>query len=572
MTPRPPSAAPPSVPPPSAHRSRRELGLAVSALAVGTRRSSTSGVVRLVLLPDRLVLELVRVVVHAPGFAFPPLVGPVTVDVPYAAVRSVVRSGAVLHLGLDPRVAAPHHQLALTAFGTGEPGRLLRLARLRSWATVGAVLVGALAATAAGGALAPRVAPWLTLVLAPLAALAGFVASRALAHAALFGLGSGRLAERVEEELAGRLGLKTSLPTAPWLAAASREEAPSPAPVRLALGTSFALALAGVGWIALARTGGGRQVLGDPERPAPTWAQAGWGGPLARAGARALEEAREGDPPPPDRVALGAACACPAPKIEPFPSGVPVLAVLVAADDADASERVEPRGRRGYRFDLVVLNDSAATLREPKVVVTFARRDRRGRRVGATDRGFYYPGELGPGRLVKWTVEGPGTELKIEASAEGVRHPKGALATLEEAGLAPAPADALAELARSRYAVVRKHAGKLLARAGDPRGPKLLAGLLAGGVKLDGALAELAGGAGGLRTCALAPREGGFSVCVQNDADVASGGVVLEELEGERRRFEAKGLVPATGGKLVEVAFGAGRKAKALAGGVRPVR
>ena len=48
------------------------------------------------------------------------------------------------------------------------------------------------------------------------------------------------------------------------------------------------------------------------------------------------------------------------------------------------------------------------------MLLTFARRDRRGERAGITERGLFWEGALGSGRAVKWHVEAPGTEVKIE--------------------------------------------------------------------------------------------------------------------------------------------------------------
>ncbi len=102
-----------------------------------------------------------------------------------------------------------------------------------------------------------------------------------------------------------------------------------------------------------------------------------------------------------------------------------------------------------FAYDVVVVNNGAARIRETRVVLTYNRRDEQNRRVGVTDRGLYWGLPLAPGASVKWTTEGPGTEVRIDKSEAG---------TLEERGIEPAPADAFFALIRKKHHVVRLHA------------------------------------------------------------------------------------------------------------------
>jgi hypothetical protein len=444
-------------------RSRTTLGLRVCASALPAARGATTGFVRLTLLPDQLVLELSRASVHLPGFATPPLAGQ-TLRVPYAAVRSVVRESERLWLTLDPRAAAPHTSFCLTDFTDRMPARiplftnraLVRLAWAVGGLVAAALVVPRVPHSLAAGLVGRGV---VALVIAAMGAGALGALVRRLVTARSEALG-----RDLEEELGVRLGLAQAPVRPAWLPSAGR------APAALELHRPIALALALAATTTL--TWWGVQRASQVSLPRPSYLEAttsplaSLAGELASAAER---HARRALPPPPDRVSVGEQCTCPGSLPRPFGTdGLPVASVLLAASPDDASGLVSPTSPRGgYRFDVVIVNNSATPLWDVKATVTFARRNRAGQRVGVSDRGLFYAGPLGPGELRKWTVRGPGTEVTISSSARGLG--AGLDTPLSRAGLAHAPPNAFETLTSSRFAVARAHAARALAQLGDER-------------------------------------------------------------------------------------------------------
>jgi hypothetical protein len=444
-------------------RSRTTLGLRVCATALPAARGATTGFVRLTLLPDQLVLELSRASVHLPGFATPSLASQ-SLRVPYAAVRSVVREGERLWLTLDPRAAAPHTSFCLTDFTDRMPARIPLLpsrALVRfAWA-VGGLVAAAL--------VVPRVPHSLAAGLVGRGVVALAVAAMGAAALGtlvrrLVAARSETLGRALEEELGVRLGLAQAPVRPAWLQSAGR------APAALELHRPIAVALGLAATTTL--TWWGVQRASQVSLPRPSYVEATTS-PLAiltpELASAAARHARRALPPPPDRVSVGEPCACPGSLPRPFGAeGLPVASVLLAASPDDASGVVSPGSPRGgYRFDVVVVNNSATPLWDVKATVTFARRNRAGQRVGMSDRGLFYAGPLGPGELRKWTVRGPGTEVTIASSARGLG--AGLDTPLSRAGLAHAAPDAFEKLSSSRFAVARAHAARALAQLGDER-------------------------------------------------------------------------------------------------------
>jgi hypothetical protein len=164
-------------------------------------------------------------------------------------------------------------------------------------------------------------------------------------------------------------------------------------------------------------------------------------------------------------------CVCARPSSPLWNDGIPKLEVLFAARPDDGSGVIVPtqdkKNRSKYDFDTSVVNNAATELPDVTVLVTFARRDAAGQRIGATDRGLYFAGPLLPGRAVKWHVKAPGTEMRVEPSVVGML----------EADRAPASANAFFELSRANQRIVRIHAAKMLAYHLDARAPDVLAAL-----------------------------------------------------------------------------------------------
>lgn len=217
------------------------------------------------------------------------------------------------------------------------------------------------------------------------------------------------------------------------------------------------------------------------------------------------------------------------------------------APDSIAPE-VDEEGASRYDFDIAVVNNAAIPLRDVRIVVTFARRNERGERIGATDRGLFWEGELGPARSVKWGVSGPGTELKIEMDERRV------LGEVE-----PAKADAFARLLGARQSAVRLHAAMMLAYLGDARAlgaAEALSGLPATDAVTR---ARVVRAAQPLRVCDVTVDEGGaLSACVFNASDAAHPRLELAEVaEGAGRRAPIRGgLEPRSGKRVRAPGFG----------------
>ncbi|HVY47982.1 MAG TPA: hypothetical protein VHB21_18975, partial [Minicystis sp.] len=190
-------------------------------------------------------------------------------------------------------------------------------------------------------------------------------------------------------------------------------------------------------------------------------------------------------------------CICARADSPLWKDGLPELAVLpfARAEDgaAPVTPRREPNGRGRYAFEIAAVNDAAVPVRDVRITITFARRNKKGKRVGATDRGLFWEGALLPGHAVKWRVKAPGTEMRIDASVTG---------TLEAGGLEPAAADAAIELTRSQYRAVRLQGAKLLAYERDPRAVEVVSELSAGATPSEApVLAELARASAPLIAC-----------------------------------------------------------------------
>jgi len=168
----------------------------------------------------------------------------------------------------------------------------------------------------------------------------------------------------------------------------------------------------------------------------------------------------------------------------------------------------DEKGVSRYAFDVAVVNNANVPLKDVKIVITFARRNERGERVGATDRGLFWEGELMPARSVKWSVKGPGTELKIEMGEQRM---------LGE--LPVAPADGFAKLLRARQPAVRLHAAMMLAYLGDPRAKEAALALPAMSATDEATRARILRAAGPLFVCDARYDKGDLSACVFNASE-----------------------------------------------------
>lgn len=470
----------------------------VGALALAAEGANAVGAVRLTLLPDVLEIELVRAAGFRSGFVPGSVAESVEMRVPYTAVRGLVRRGRALCLALDPSIASPYTRFTLARFTYDPREALARAYEARRRAALSVVILpaplGLLAALASPASLVSGLVGRLAVGLVVAASL-WFLLREILRFATWGGPGSDRLADAFEVALCQRLGF-VPVATAPFAPppAPPVSEASLPAWARAPLLVALVAALSVLGISFFQR-------YGKPPEPSALAPHV----PLLVPGLGAAIRA-----PSPADVSPGEArlprCVCARAASPLWNDGLPVLEVLLASRPEDGSGRVVPSERRGYDFDLSVVNNGATRLPDVSVLVTFARRDGQNRRVGVTERGLYWGRPLYPGRAIKWNVKAPGTEMRIDAPRLG----------LLEAGREPATPDAFFELSRARQRVVRIHAAKMLAYHRDPRALDVLTSLGPSTPDEEKVLARITRAARPVIACDLAPSGGALEVCLFN--------------------------------------------------------
>jgi hypothetical protein len=516
----------------------------VAALALAEGRANAVGAVRLTCAEERLEIELIRVAGYASGFAPGAVAASVQLEVPYTAIRGLVRRGRALCLALDPAACAPHNRFSLARFTDDDAEALAsayraRLrARLASWALP--LPLGAIAAAAAPSDLASG--PLGVASLAAVVALATWIALRWLLRALTWGGPvSDRYRDALEEELSRRMGFVPA-PEAPPLRAAPAPAPPprvaDPPPALLRPRVLVPASLAAIGAVA---TIAFLQRFGEPVEP-PALPEVARVAPAARA----IDPARlELGAPEPDLPR----CLCQRADSPLWKGGLPILSLLPSAGPEDGGRPMEPMDDR-YDFDLAVVNNGAAPLRDVHVLLTFARRNERGERAGITERGLFWEGALRPGRAVKWRVSAPGTEVKVEPGVTGL---------LDDAS-GVAPPDAFFELTRARYRTARIHAAMMLAYVRDPRALEALQLLGPPAPTEERTLARIRRAAGEVIACSISAAEGRLRGCVFNgSAAPVRGGALREIPEGETsptvgaRRWAIPATLPVHEGVRIEV-------------------
>jgi hypothetical protein len=530
----------------------------VGALAVASPEANAVGAVRLTLLPKRLEIELLRAGSYADGFVPGALTRFVRFSVPYTAVRGFVRRGEGLGLTLDPFAAVPFNRFHLTCF-TDLPLEALASAHKRRQAS--------------------RLLAWLLpLPLAALSVLAvppswasGFLGRGAVGAVVMIALGAlakqigatltfgGPLATRLqrsfERRLAERVGLVPAashetdpfeLPELPEVVALARAAAPAAETrararaVRVPwarLGYAFAAACVVIGLVA-----GFRTLRGVVPERAPE-AQAGFVNTTV-----ADDETLLASKWPP--------CTCERADSPLWRGGVPILSVLPISKRQDPGRALgdisplsDEEGISRYDFDLAVVNNAAVALNDLRVLLTFARRDKKGRRRGVTDRGLFWEGELGPGRSVKWGVKAPGSELRVDVPEKRL------LGTV-----ASAPADSFRKLLSARQPLVRLHAATMLAYLGDPGAADAARGLGALPPTDELTRARILRATAPLRVCEIASDAGTLTACVHNASDSVARGLSLVEVtpggDGRRRPIDEP-VLPRSGLRVSFEGFGA---------------
>jgi hypothetical protein len=528
---------------------------------VADAKANAVGPVRLTCLPAALRIELLRVGRFAAGFAFVGLADAVSFEVPYTAVRGMVRQGAISHLSLDPHAATPYNRFALTRFSRDPMSALMRSFRLRAWAVIARYLVppplaalGAWAVPAdlAGGPVG-RLAVGLILLVA-----SHLLLRRGLDWLVGGGARSGELAEAFERAVSARLGLVPATDRQGGPLAGERQDGVIRSGQLVGAGLRprlfAAVAMLAVGTSLLAVTAVQRYGVADEVVLPVDLAQAGVTQPMLPVVPRAIDEGT------PDHEG----CQCVRGDAPMWRGELPQVSVVVSPvagdvdgfwldiaetygaaegelppdadgdddddDDDDAGPRIE--------FDLAAINNSAEEIDELDFVVTFARRDASGRRRALLERGLHWPGTLDPGEAIKWRVKASDrTELKVDSR----------LVRKIGEGLPLASADELAGLQRANLPAVRLHGAMMLAYLGDPRAEALLQRLEGLNAREEALRQALLDTFRPLKVCEIRPAEqsGQLEICAFNGTEALERRLLLEEMAADgtiERRHELDDL------------------------------
>jgi hypothetical protein len=556
-------------------RSRRHIRrlrpLTVGAIAVAHSRANAVGPLRLSCEADALRIELMGIGRYAPGFAFTGLGQALTFSVPYTAVRALVREGPCLHLALDPAVAAPYNRFALSRFSRAPLGALLQAHRLRSLA----VLLRWLVPLPLGILLAWNLSPSLVQGDVGRGALALVVAW--LAHRALDklvgwltwgGPDADRLRAAVEHTIAARLGLEPAaeLVEEPAVLVArplasvpppSARHTPRDEVLRPPLGQVLGQVLRPVAFAALGilavvsfgyalrtvqRFGVVAHVVLPIDDAVSGIAPAGRS--LASAAVRAGTP--EGEP-----------CACQRVHAGLWSEGLPRLSIVIEPVFGDVDSLwLEPEKHypvalasdRDVEFDLAVINNGDRPIDAVDLVVTFARRDDRGRRRNLIERGLSWPHALRPAQAVKWRVKAEGGEFKIDTRHRD-RLP---------ADAALAAADGFRSLSEARLSSVKVHGAMMLSLLRDPKALDF-ARSLKGLTRLEErALEQILATLEPLAVCDSARTSDGVEACLYNGTDQLLRALDVTELgaKNKPRRWQVRDLFAPKKGLKVRLPTG----------------
>jgi hypothetical protein len=233
-------------------------------------------------------------------------------------------------------------------------------------------------------------------------------------------------------------------------------------------------------------------------------------------------------PPPPPREER---CFCERAASSLWQDGMPVLTVMTTTGPEGTIEDPKPKldehDNPMFGYDVAVVNNGAQRIRETRIVLTYARRDEQNRRVAVTDRGLYWGLPLAPGAAVKWTTEGPGTEVRVDKSELG---------TLESRHLAPAPADAFFALLRARHRVVRLQGATMLAYLHDPRAESAVDMIGAAAASEAPLVRRLRAAARPVVACDLRAEDGKLTACLFNASTKAFTGLSVHEISDDEAK------------------------------------
>jgi hypothetical protein len=512
-------SSPPGERPPWRPGARRLRPLTVGALAVAHRRANAVGPVRLSCEADTLRVELIVVGRFASGYAFVGVGGGLSFRLPYTAVRGLVREGHTLHLALDPVVAAPYNRFALARFSRDPQDALVRTFQLRAAALYAQWLMP-LPLAAAVGYVAPAdlVGGWLGRLAVGL--VVAFVCWQALRRLVRWiswgGPESDRLRAAFEHTVATRLGLEPAAELAEEpaiLLAPHPSVEPPPPTLRHALGAILrpiafsALALAATGLavgavLAVQRYGVAELVLLPIDE-----ARRGLASPIRALSSAAVKSGL------PEREL----CTCSSVYAPIWSEGVPQLGIVIAPRTGrvdslwlEIGKTYPVHDSEDIEFDLAVINNSSAVLHTADLVVTFARRDARGRRRNLIERGLHWPADLQPGESVRWRVEATGTELKVDSKLDD---------KLGDGGITAAPAESFLGLSRASLSEVQVHGAMMLAYLRDERAPELARKLGPLSAIEEQARAQVLAALEPLQVCDVRVAPGGVDACLFNGSE-----------------------------------------------------
>jgi hypothetical protein len=558
----------------------------VGALAVAAREANAVGAVRLTLLPRKLEVELLRAGSFNEGYIPGGLTRFVRFSVPYSAVRGLVRRERGVILSLDAAAATPYNRFFLTHFTDLPLEALASVHKRRGWlralnwlvpvplaafvveALPDAIVSGLVGRASAFGLLALALAyavrgagRWVELG-SPLStrlrdALEMRLAQRMGYHPALvhetdpfdvpvaaleaLGLEAHRVEEIPIEPVRPLLPVRLEAPAVPAPVAAVRAVAAPPpvitAPRPARSGSRWLVPAFAVAAVLIALVGA--RWVRDLEPTASEVAVARAGIPTDSG--PTVEEAAVPSLP---------TCSCERADSPLWRTGLPVLSTLmIPKAPADSIAPVKNRrGRFRYDFDVAVVNNAAEALKDVRVVLTFARRNEKNERVGATDRGLFWEGLLGPAKSVKWNVKAPGTELRVDMDEKRML---AADAGLQPDTVAPASADGFEKLLRAKQPAVRLHAAMMLAYLGDPRAEEAVRGL--GTLTGDAAFTQerILRALRPLKVCDVKFEQEAMQACAYNGTDAPITNATLAEYGPDGRKVEIGEPIPAKTGLVV---------------------
>jgi len=158
---------------------------------------------------------------------------------------------------------------------------------------------------------------------------------------------------------------------------------------------------------------------------------------------------------PAAELSLGAACRCLRHDSPLWQKPLPRLSPLII------SRQDRPHGAHNHiDLELAAVNNGDRSLEKLHVAVSFYETSG-GQKRQTIERPLYFEGPLGPGRAIKWQVDGRGTGFDVLVPDLGA---------LDEDGSDSAPEEAFAKLTVAHHRPVRMHAAMLLTYLGDPRG------------------------------------------------------------------------------------------------------